>query len=46
VAPGAADLLHLWFESYKPKGQMACSEMADETEAIRLIAEARATVTP
>jgi inorganic pyrophosphatase len=45
VARGAAALLHLWFESYKPGDDMACASMADEAEAMRLIAEARTAFT-
>jgi inorganic pyrophosphatase len=41
VAPGAADIIHRWFESYKPAGTMACAPMSDEAEAIALIQAAR-----
>jgi inorganic pyrophosphatase len=41
VAPGAAEIIHRWFESYKPGGTMACERMADEAVAASLIAAAR-----
>lgn len=41
IAPGAAAILHRWFEGYKPAGRISCSAMADEREAERLIAESQ-----